>query len=322
VVNALNGVSLKFGRYDFAAPTDGIAIRESGDGATLRYRWVGVSHIVKRESATGVADLDNDDQKAWIFEGNNIDLHVPVIRSVSLITVLGIDNKPGSERRYYTSGGEALFGLPDLFEGQFGYYRSRSKPHNSSVQEAEGTSWLLRGTHGWFKNHDPLGGMTAVIARGSGDRASTPGRFDGYLGETAAYGGESSIYVGTLVPRLRVDDDGGFPRRGLVNRRLFGLIGTDQKHSLLEPIPWILRVRSDVASRLTIVRYLHYGFDEQVGQTRAGSDEWQVETMIEAPKGVKYTVRWARVFPGGPLEALFPDEPWSLLTLVTVALKP
>lgn len=65
-VFGFTGSSLKFGKYLFAAPTDGLAINETGEGATVRFRWFGLSHILKREGVAGAADPNDDDHKVWL----------------------------------------------------------------------------------------------------------------------------------------------------------------------------------------------------------------------------------------------------------------
>jgi hypothetical protein len=54
-VFGLNDVVLSFGRFDFATPTRGLAIAESGEGVSARWRMVSFSYIVKPHDPYDIA---------------------------------------------------------------------------------------------------------------------------------------------------------------------------------------------------------------------------------------------------------------------------
>jgi hypothetical protein len=344
-VFGFSGTSLKFGKYLFAAPTEGLAINETGEGATVRYRWLGVSHILRRESQAGAADPDDDDHKVWLGDISNV--AVPgwsSLRSLSFYGLYGIDNTPGRHRRYDTVGGEASFGLPAvLLTGTVGYYHSRSRPEDGSpVRDAEGSSWLTRVSRSWFQNSKPARTVALTVAGASGDRRDTSDKFEGYLGENAAYAPDGSLFLSGIAPRLRiagdplvmVDQEGNplldkngnttpeFLEKGLSNRRFAGGTYTDQTFSPLEWLAALLQIpQKDVESRQSTFRVHYYSPAEQILGTRVGTWEMQAEFLLESPKGIKYIVKYSRVFAGGPLEGLFPKEPYALIAQCNVSLK-
>ncbi len=336
-VFGFTGTSLKFGKYLFAAPTDGLAINETGEGATARFRWFGVSQIVKRESQAGVADADNDDHKAWLLDASNIAVPtITALRSLSFYLLEGIDDTPQRERRYDTFGGEAQFVAPAVnVTGTIAYYRSHSRPHaGSPVRHADGTSWLARGSRSWLLNNKPAFTAALTVAQGSGDQSRTSDRYEGYLGETASYAPDGSLFLGSIVPRLGiaplpfvvVDKDGKskpeFTEKGLTNRRMIGATFSAQTFSPLEWVANLIQIpQKDVESRQTTIRLYQYSPTETVLGTRAGSTELQLEFLLESPKGVKYIVKYTHAFPRGPLEAVFPKEPNALLAQCNISLK-
>lgn len=338
------GTSLKFGKYLFAAPTDGLAINETGEGGTIRYRWFGLSHILKREGADGAADPDDNDHKVWLFDVSNLAIRTRSLRSASFYSVYGMDDTPGRERRYFTVGGEVFFGIPRaLLTGTLAYYRSESNPdQGSAVRPAEGSSWLGRVSKSWFEASKPARTFSVTLAGGSGDDRNTTDRYEGYLGETAGFSPDGSHFLGGVSPRLQlepvtlfvVDKDGNlvldangnpkaeFVDKGLSNRTFLGLTFSDQTFS---PLDWIVDALQipviDVESRQTTVRLHRYAPTEQVLGTRAASWEGQIELLLESPKGVKYIIKYTHVFARGPLEALFPKEPWVFLAQCNISLK-
>lgn len=157
------GIILGYGKFQFAAPSSGIAINETGEGIRLSYRNIGVARIIKRESGKNVADRENRDNSTWILEATNMSLTdflkkrgmLPedqetgrekflgrLFRTASLIALLGDDRK-GEEKRkdtvtnieetvftahkYETYGGQIGFTQPGLFYGTLSGYWSERK---------------------------------------------------------------------------------------------------------------------------------------------------------------------------------------------------
>jgi len=130
----VNGLSLKAGKADFAVPSNGIAIVESGEGFAYTWRYYTLGHLVRRESAAGTADDGNRDKKDWYFYARSIPLgrsyreeqsrerregnaksntrrtFLSLFRSFDAIAVEGEDKDPGSTYRTY--GGELFFARP------------------------------------------------------------------------------------------------------------------------------------------------------------------------------------------------------------------
>ena len=113
-----------------------------------------------------------------------------------------------------------------------------------------------------------------------------------------------------------------FLEKGLANRRFVGLSFSDQTVSPLEWLANLLQIpQKDVESRQSTFRLHHYSPAEQVLGTRDGSWEAQLEFLLESPAGVKYIVKYSRVFARGPLESLFVKEPYTLLVQCNISLK-
>jgi hypothetical protein len=123
-----SGIAVQFGKFDFAAPTSGIAISESGEGfrvraslgslyalvqpakaaadEALRRRerrrpgrvasmFAGVSYLMRRESESGAADRTNLDSNAYLLELNNLVFTTDgPFRSMNFFHVRGSNETP------------------------------------------------------------------------------------------------------------------------------------------------------------------------------------------------------------------------------------
>jgi hypothetical protein len=154
------GATLHYGKYQFLAPSLGIAINETGEGVRLAYLNLALTRIIKRESGTNVADRDNRDNSVWVLEANSISLTDfltnremalttrqkrilgGLFRTVSVVALRGEDRK-GPETRpdpatkieetvftahiYETYGGNVGFTRPGVFYGSLAGYWSQRK---------------------------------------------------------------------------------------------------------------------------------------------------------------------------------------------------
>ncbi|HEX7151493.1 MAG TPA: hypothetical protein VF618_08405 [Thermoanaerobaculia bacterium] len=142
-IYGVNGLSLKFGKADFLTPSSGIAISESGEGFLYSWRWLGLGHVIRRESTAGVPLQTNQDRKDWFLQARSLSLfqswrddvsrhdvvkaaqpnanrrdpgmitmkrHLSIFRSGDLYVVRGEDKLANST--YTTYGGEAFFSRP------------------------------------------------------------------------------------------------------------------------------------------------------------------------------------------------------------------
>lgn len=107
------GVTFRLGKFTFAAPSDGIAVQEKGEGFQLRFRRTSLSHIVKQESSTGTADADDDDSEVTLFNLSQLPLGKnSVLRTLNLLALYGAEKREDQNPyRYWTAGFELHFGL-------------------------------------------------------------------------------------------------------------------------------------------------------------------------------------------------------------------
>jgi hypothetical protein len=341
----LGGTSIKFGRYLFAAPTDGLAINEVGEGVTARYKWFGLSHIIKREGASGTPDPNDDDHVVWIGEATNLALRSwGALRSLSLYGLLGVDDAPERARRYHTLGGEAHFMIPTGgVTGTLAYYASRSRPSGDSpARRARGDVWLARTSKTWFSGTKAMRTTVITMAGATGDASTSNTRYEGYLGESASWVPDGSLFASGVLPRSGahappyvlvdragnpvLDKDGRttpeFVHRGISNYRVASIVVSDLTVS---PLEWIAAMfdmkQGEVKSRLSSFRLQYYRPTEQVGGFRDASLEAQLEFMMEAPAGIKTIVKISKVFGGRSLESVLKKEPYALLVQTNVAFK-
>jgi hypothetical protein len=128
-IYGVNGLSLKFGKSDFAVPSNRIAIAESGEGFLYSYQNFSLGHLLRRESRTGTADFRNRDKKDWWVQLRSMSLgqrwrdraeaeekpeRPPLLltffRSFDAIALIGKDKEANST--YRTIGGEIFFARP------------------------------------------------------------------------------------------------------------------------------------------------------------------------------------------------------------------
>src|ERR1044071_8086176 len=194
-----NGLTLRFGETTYADSANNIAFREAGEGYRFAYQYFSLSHIIHRESATGVADAANKDDRVWIAQAKGVpflqsdDLdesrtHNPLrmFRSFDLLYLRGADK---ASHTYTTAGGEAFYRVanincggdltscsfeptPDLrrnygtVAGSIAFYQSRrhlQRPPdceaNAVCADARGWAGLATATWSPTIRKSPLGGF-------------------------------------------------------------------------------------------------------------------------------------------------------------------
>lgn len=324
-VYSLYGLSLNFGKFAFAAPSRSIAVKETGEGFRLNYRWVGLSHIVRRESAAGVSNEENDDSDVTFLQLNNLAFGQDAgpLRSVSAIALRGRERLPAQAHSYDTVGADLAYAFPrSHIQGSLAYYRSRRETSaGSSVLDGSGSSGILTGS--WSHVNSSTSGnqllrsVGLLLGYGTGDKASTTTKDEGYLGETAAFAPDA-LFLNSIAGHIDTTGN-GVVGTGLSNKRYVGLTYNEQTFSFLQWIAQMLRVpKEDIASKGTILKFHWYGLNEPVFGNKTAGRECDLEFQIETPKGVKVTLGGAKFFPGGALDSIFQSDPWTIYSTVSV----
>lgn len=345
-VSSRGGVTFKFGKYLFAAPTEGLAINEVGEGATLRYKWLALSHIVKRESAAGVADGGNDDHYVWLGEITSLKIkRWKAFRAANVYFLRGTDKTTARSRTYSTAGGEMQWLSPKSVLMTAAYYRSRSSPGDNAVgvTRAEGHAWLGRASRTWHKDKKSTWTLVGTVAGASGDNRATSTRYEGYVGENAAWSPDGSLFLTAASPRLTlhpiaftvVDGDKTKPEfstKGLANFRVVAASLTSHTIPVLSTIADMIEnlwkkpeekaaaAKREVVSQQTTWRVQHYRSATPYPKGHGEVWELQFETLLESPKGVKTIVKLSQVLAGRALETAV-RRPWSALAQMIVTLK-
>ena len=336
-VNSVPGFRLSFGKFLFAAPAGGIAIREAGEGYRIDYAGrVSAAHIIKRESVDGTADTDNHDSQAFVVEVKNLaPKSLSAVRSINLTASGGFDRARATERQYFTVGGDSTWAVPDTpLSGTLALYHSRRRPNGDltdpRIVRGRGTVGLVSLGYQIFEKTvvrsdqirlKPLASIRLDVASGTGDNFDRTDTDTGYLGETAVFAPDSSIFS-KLAPRLA---DVGPRISGLKNKNYVATVYQDERFTLFDIVTGILKIPDvDVSSRLTRLTgrvYYFHGSLTEARDAREGAMELLYESQIETPAGVrsKLTIGYFRAG-----EALRPwlvkRSAWSIVASTTVTL--
>lgn len=270
-----------------------------------------------------------------------------LLRHVDLFVLFG--EQRDENRRpydYRTYGAEAFFGLNEIVsdEGWSGFgsvaiFDSKREmdgkflPPSSSTDEpfqevtdASGTSLLLEVNFTRVEKPDKDGDtakknriVSLRYGRATGDDAETADCDEGYLGETASFAPDS-LFLARFSGRLAwlYTDSAGqavtvVVPRGLANKEYWGLAWTEveqaKKFSPLYALATAFGAKSDVQSQSFTLRLHQYRFVEPVLDKKGAGWEVGLEWLLEAPKGVKYTLGVGRYFPEGATTSFFTEDP-------------
>lgn len=349
---ATNGMIFTVGRFNFASPSNAIAINETGDGLRLAIRAFAFSYLLRRESNTGLADDHDKDHDIIIGQLNTGLKALGIFRRLNVTAEHGEDrckNKrsdggdptlgdcTGSSfpHSYTTAGFELFFNAradrtpADLtagrvpITGSIALYQSERNSSDTgtssvpAVPDGEGRVGLLT-----------IGRPFGFVAERPGSPKVKPLQsitaFIGYgtgdkpgTPEDEGYIGESSAFASDSIFLKsiagRMRPSEGKVGSGLSNKRYFGLQYT---HSNLSPLQWLTDLlhirREDIASQSTTISIHDYRFNEPVLDNREAGQEFTIEFRMEQPKNVKWRVSVGYFIPGDGLDTLVREEPWLL----------
>jgi len=352
-VYAMNGVTLSFGKFTFASPTSALAIREKGEGYRLAWTHYAVSHIVRRESATGDADDGNRDDRELILEANNLSgKNWRFIRSANLIyvyghqrlTTLATAEKPAVDGHSYMTGGGELFISPKLasFNATWALYGSRGRALDSSAfPKSSGVTTY--GTASWtFFKKTMNTSVAALAGRQEKDKldvngtltfsagASTRRKADDDATVNHTYVGEHTLFQPDLLFISgfsgKLDSSAGVGA-SLSNKRYVGLSYNDERFSPLHLFAkHVLRVPdmtgdSDFASKSSTFTFHHYDIGRDAQGLRSSGNEANVLFEVETPANITTQLEFAYFWPRGSLRTVMGGHnPWSIAARVKVSL--
>lgn len=342
-----NGLVLTYGKTKFAAPSNQIAIGEQGQGFRVAWRNLSLAHILKNErsSPEGV-DQDRDSS---ILQWTPIPLNLGILRSASLTVVRGEErleqektlNTAGNVLKpevapfvYETYGGEVFLteplrsraaGTGKALTGSLAFYYSKRDSRAKKTTLSDGRGYVGLGTlslpFDW--QVDPLSPLkrkprrvaTLLAGYGRGDDPKTPNVDESYIGETGAFS-RDVLFVGNIFTNSKSRDI----RPGLSNKQYFGLQLTDNTTSVLSWIGTkILQADPrDIISESTTLKLHDYRFNREVLGDRDAGREADLDFVMEAPKGIKWSLSGAYFQPGKALDTLVKDRAWSVSLGVSI----
>ncbi len=310
------GATITGGRFDVAAPTNAIAISESGDAVNFGSRlgsfpaFASAGFVFRKELPMGsfnVAELQKAIQGgASSLDRSNRDL-VLQLRDLTagrvraaLYGVVGDADRgrlrvpvgadptlEGFDANYWTAGGEGIVTMGNAF-ASLGLYRSgRSNTAPEGLRlagdGANGDAELLSLS---YTSVDPN--------KFQGNQRATGFSFTGQAGHGGSYVGENQaftpdlLFLSRFAPAL-IDPEAPIGA-GLANKWYYGLVATTQK------LDWL-----SLGKGAATLKLHHYQRTEPRAGSRNLGTEASLEVRVEQPKGVRYQLTMAGFRPGGAL---------------------
>jgi CRISPR/Cas system CSM-associated protein Csm2 small subunit len=333
-----NGLRLRFGRYDFAAPTYSIAAAESGDGWELILRNFSFGHIIKRESLTNTTEETDRDSDVYLLQGKSLSTgNLKLIRAIDFLALFGKENEENqTPYEYWTTGLEIDFATKITnhwaLSGNLGaYYSERNADEETNtnsdfmiIPNGHGLAALL--TLKWShidpnakKDSEKLKRFLQLqVGNGSGDDPSTPDD-ESYLGETAGFKPDN-LFIARFANVVDVRH-GSSVGNGLANKSYLGLSYSEKRFSPLALISKWFNSEDRIEGESTTLRLHRYEFNEPVFDSRDAGWEVDLEFLLEVPKGVRFSLGLGKFFSGGALESVFDEDPTIVTLSTTVTLK-
>jgi hypothetical protein len=355
-IYALNGATLTGGRFDLAAPTNSIALSESGEAVNVAFRvpkflWLGrinVARIVRKElpdgsftaaeviKATTAGTLLEKDHGATVVQFKDITLSSKIFRA-SLYGSLGeakrglaVDpaNPTTSELSryevdYWTTGVDTTISHRHvLLTG--GLYRNKRWSKDVPAAASKGiarSGYVGLGTLSYTNvdKSDRDKGLQTVDWVLSG----SVGAGGDYVGESQAFAPDQ-LFLTTFAPALREDAIPIGP--GLTNKWYYGLaLSSPQSWNLIKKIIGPLSPTARDINASSVSFKVHQYLRRGGGAARALGTEGNFEFRIETPKGVRFQLLLAAFKPGEALTSSLPGgalvSKWQYSTKFGVTIR-
>jgi hypothetical protein len=342
-VHALRPMVLSFGHFEFAKPSNGVAVAEDGEGWRLSYDNFSISQLFNVDGGPSIHKDDVRHDKEVVAQLQNVGSLKYVLEAVNLVGVYGrvsyerkdaaapadataapaatTPARPhGVDHQYWTYGMEALLtGAAGRLRGSASIYRSgRSAVNSSNFVRQHGlvldTAWSW--THFGDVDNDT---QTREILYFFSAEAAQAGDF---AGEHQAFGPDTRFFSGFLG---NLDLDAGLGE-GLANKRYLSLGFTDQRFSLLQAVACLLKVpEKDIASKSSSATWHYYHSTTDTHRGRLGN-ELDFKFDIETPAKVTSSVSVTYFQPSGYLGIILGRENssrkgwWEISSSVKIAL--
>jgi hypothetical protein len=338
-IYADTGLTLRYGKFDFAKPANEIAVSESGEGFRLDYRSMGAAYLVRKKNATDSVNHHSSD--VFILQGNNLPVSSEFVRSVDVIGVFGRDRTPDTPEdttktpptpatflahSYRTIGANLVYAYPSAnVSGTLaGYDSTRHADQRDGIVcgdpnracDGSGRVGLLTLTRAFSidENNKATRTITGSLGLGTADSGTTPGKDESYIGEHAAFSAQDHLFFSTLRDKVQ---DGSTPRAGLApslaGKRYIGLQYVDNTFSLLEVFAGFLRISGDeIKSKSMIVNLGDYRARQDFNGSRPLGRELDVDFQVESPKGVTVSLGFGYFIPGSALRNILVRKVWSI----------
>jgi len=341
-----NALFLRFGRTTWASPASGIAIFEKGDGYRFAYKYLSLTHVIKRESANSVADRANKDSRSIILQVKSFPINrwggrptnLPFFRGLKLLDVTAVRGEDKLSRVYTTIGGEIFYTYRSPTEhpalgtlgGSVAAFRSaRNDTAPTITGTRHGEGWVGLATATWTEKmrdtrsggREPVRTYTFQFGKGSSDRPGTTTRSEDYVGEAAAFSGDT-LLMGTFTGKINAKGN-VIIGPSLSNKTFLGLQAVDNTFSLLELVADALHVGGDVNSRSTTLRIRQIRFGRPVyadTNSRDAATEYSLDFGIEVPKGIRFTIGGAYMHSGKAIGRVITSDPWVVTSGISLSL--
>lgn len=340
-VFGVNAVSLRFGRYTLLEPARAAAISVTGEGFQLSRHNVTVGHVVTLDSARGTPKDANENKSVSILRVSGARGFGP-IKHFDFFALYGDnDEKDKPAYDYNTLGAQFFFaGSPPQptrdsmfasYSGSVSYFHSDRdvrNPGSSALHDGTGQVLLLDAGVTLLQEAGlktkPLRTFAALLGKGTGDDPSSSDRDESFLGETAAFTGDS-LFLSTY-PTLIGEGASERPPlgKGLANKFYLGTSYIERSYKPINLLWWFargMRVADDVKAAATTMRAHWFRLDEPFQERHDAGYEAGLQWQIEVPEGVTSSLGCNRYFPGKATRNFFDAEPMSCSAQVTLTLR-
>jgi hypothetical protein len=323
-VHAIKPITLSFGHFDFATPSNSISVNEKGEGFQLAYQNFSVAAIFNPDGGPRLPKQDERHDKEVLLQFANIQV-APASHweSLNLFAVFGrasyvvtpvatpsdgsTETPPpdpsapvladGLAHQYGSVGAETFFTfVQDRIRASLsGYFNARAATHQSGLGSAQGYTLDSTATYTTFGDVGPDNLRTINFILSA---EAAVGRR--YAGEHSGFAPDTQFLSGFAT---KIDPESGLGV-GMADKRYYSA-GVTVKHD--SPLYWLARgigvPDSDIASNSSAFTWHH--FDSTAGPFKGVlSNEYDGEIDVETPAKVTSSITVSYFRPEGQLKTV------------------